>query len=310
LLVALGGNAILRKGDDGSIATQYSRAREALADVAVLAAAGCSIVLTHGNGPVVGNIALRGEIASAEVPPMPLYIADADSEGGIGLLLQQALGNLLRERGCERPVVSVVTQVVVDASDDAFASPSKPIGPLYPEAQALELAAQRGWTMAPQSQGDWRRIVASPQPIRVVETEAISALIAAGVVTIAAGGGGVPVVVTRDGQLEGVDGVIDKDRTSALLATALDLDMLVILQEAEAVYRDWGTPSATAIPDLGAAEAMSLAASDDFAAGSMRPKLEACASFALATGRDALICASGALAAAVAGRAGTRITAG
>lgn len=307
IVVALGGNAIARPGDDGSIGAQCRRADEALADVADLACGGARIVLTHGNGPVVGNIVLRGELASGQVPPMPLFIAGADSEGGIGLVLQQSLGNLLRDRACPRPVVAVVTQAVVDPDDPAFERPTKPIGPYYSAESAAELARERGWRMTREDERGFRRVVASPRPLEVVETEVVATLADAGVITIAAGGGGVPVRRNDDDHLTGVDAVIDKDWTSAVLAVALDAETLAILMEADAVYADWGTPDARALSQLTVADAAELVAAGSLSAGGIRPKVEAAMHFARSTGRDAIICAGGSLAAALMGDAGTRI---
>lgn len=307
LLVALGGNAIARRGDDGTIAAQYRRAREALSMVATLVCEGTPIVLSHGNGPVVGNIVLRGELAANEVPPTPLFIAGADSEGGVGLVLQQVLGNLLRERGCARPVASVVTQVVVDAGDRAFAEPTKPIGPYYSAGTARDLATRRGWTIAEEPGRGWRRTVPSPRPIRIVETDAVRALLEAGVIPIAAGGGGVPVTEAPGGELAGVDAVVDKDWSAAVLAAELGIPTLAILMEADGIYRDWGTPDARLIERLGLADARAMLASPGLAAGSVRPKLAAATHFVERTGGTAIICASGQLCEAMEGRAGTRL---
>lgn len=305
IVVALGGNAIARAGDDGRVETQYLRAIEALRPVARLIASGARVVLTHGNGPVVGNIVIRGEIARADVEPTPLFIADADSEGGIGLMLQQVLGNQLRELGCDRVPVAVVTQVVVDPDDPAFSAPTKPIGPVYTAEHATELARVRGWSIAEQPGSGWRRVVASPLPLRIIESVAIAALLDAGFVPVAAGGGGVP-VVEHDGMLAGIDAVIDKDRTSALLATDLVASHLVILMEADAVYADWGTPAARPLRRLCAEDAEKLARGEGFSAGSIGPKLEAAARFAHGGGVT-VICRAEDLDAALAGEAGTMV---
>lgn len=307
IVVALGGNAIARPGDDGSIGAQCRRADEALADVADLACDGARIVLTHGNGPVVGNIVLRGELAAGQVPPMPLFIAGADSEGGIGLVLQQSLGNLLRDRQCPRPVAAVVTQALVDPHDPAFNRPTKPIGPYYSAEASAGLTRERGWTMTEGDERGFRRVVASPYPLEVIEAEVVATLADAGVIVIAAGGGGVPVRRNDDGHLTGVDAVIDKDWTSAVLAVALDVEMLAILMEADAVYADWGTLNARALRELTVVDAAELVSAGSLSAGGIRPKVEAAVHFARHTGRDAIICAGGSLAAALAGDAGTRV---
>ncbi|HSK48416.1 MAG TPA: carbamate kinase [Coriobacteriia bacterium] len=307
IVIALGGNAIARAGDDGTIDAQYRRAQEAMSSVAGLLCAGAHVVLTHGNGPVVGNIVLRGELASGQVPPMPLFIAGADSEGGIGLMLQQTLGNEMRKRGSSRVVASIITQVVVDAEDPAFKRPTKPIGSFYSADDARRFEKQRSWTMAEQHDGRWRRVVASPRPQRVVEVAAVRAALDAGVVPIACGGGGVPVTERPDGMLEGVDAVIDKDWTSALLAEQIGADMLVILMEVEGLYLDWGTPSARLVDKISAADATSLLKDGTLSEGSIAPKVAAAAHFASASGKRALLCRTEDLGDAVEGRAGTSI---
>jgi carbamate kinase len=308
IVIALGGNAISRAGDTPGIESQFRRANEAMACVAGLVAEGARIVLTHGNGPVVGDILLRGEAAKDIVPPMPLYICDADSEGGIGLMLQQALGNRLRLRGVPVPIATVVTQVVVSADDPAFANPTKPIGPHFSDEEAHLLAAERGWTIAQEAGRGWRRLVPSPRPQRVIETPAVRALVNAGVVAIAAGGGGVPVVEAEDGTLSGVDAVIDKDWASAVLAAEISAEAFVILMEADAVYEGWGTPEQRRIDRLTPEEARELLSSGKLPVGSIGPKVAASAWFAEKTGKDALICRGEDLTAALSGRAGTRFS--
>jgi carbamate kinase len=241
---------------------------------------------------------------------MPLWIADADSQGGIGVMLQMTLGNLLREQGVERKVATVVTQVVVDCSDPAFLAPTKPIGPWYDQEQAREIARQEGWVLREQPGSGWRRVVPSPRPVRIVEAHTISSLVAAGEIVIAAGGGGVPVRQLADGSLAGVDAVIDKDASSALLAALLDAAALVILMAEERVWLGWGTPEQRPVERIAASEARRMLAQAVFAEGSVAPKVAAAATFAERTGRDALICSPSVLAEALAGRAGTRVTAG
>ena len=310
IVVALGGNAISRAGDTPGIESQFRRAEEAMAHVAGLVAEGAHIVLTHGNGPVVGDILLRGEAAADRIPPMPLYICDADSEGGIGLMLQQALGNRLRLRGVVVPIVSLVTQVVVDANDPAFDSPTKPIGPRMTEDEARSRAAERGWHIAEESGRGWRRVVPSPRPQRIIETAAVRALVHAGVVAIAAGGGGVPVVESTDGVLRGVDAVVDKDWASAVLAAEISAEAFVILMEADAVYENWGTPEQRRLDTLTPEQARDLLGSGRLPKGSIGPKVGAAAWFAEKTGNTALICRGEDLSAALSGRAGTRFFSG
>ncbi|MBC7265972.1 MAG: carbamate kinase [Coriobacteriia bacterium] len=306
LVIALGGNAILRRGDDGTIETQFRRADESMQQIVPLVQAGAKVVLTHGNGPVVGNIVIRNEAARDQIPPMPLYIADADSEGGIGFMLETSLTNALARAGSHRRVVTVVTRCVVDPLDPAFQRPTKPIGPYYTAEKAARLAAEEGWAFAEMPGGLMRRVVPSPKPAEIVEAPTIARLAESGDVVIAAGGGGVPVVRQADGTLQGVDAVIDKDWASAILAEAIGADHLVILMEADRVYLGFGTPDARPLETLTAEQAERLVSELD--AGSVGPKVAACAHFARTTGRDAIICAVEQLHEALAGRAGTRIT--
>lgn len=310
IVIALGGNAISRADDVPGIESQFRRAEQAMVYVAGLVADGARVVLTHGNGPVVGDILMRGEAACEIVPPMPLYIADADSEGGIGFMLQQALGNRLRMRGVVVPIATVVTQVVVAEDDPAFDKPTKPIGPYFSGDEAHRLKDDRGWDITEVSGRGWRRVVPSPRPQRIVETPAVRALVKAGVVAIAAGGGGVPVVEDCDGILRGVDAVVDKDWASAVLAAEISAEAFVILMEADAVYADWGTADQRRLDRLSPDEARELLESGHLPVGSIGPKVAACAWFAEKTGNDALICRGEDLTAALSGRAGTRFSVG
>lgn len=309
-VVALGGNAIIRRGDSGTIEQQTERAREAMRGIADLAEECHVLVLTHGNGPVVGNILLRSEAARELVPPMPLYIAGADSGGGVGYLLQQTLHNELVARGLSRQVVTIVTQTVVLADDPAFADPSKPIGPFMSAEDAQAHAAERGWTVREQPGGGWRRVVPSPLPLEIVESPAIRTLAQTGAIVIAAGGGGVPVTRSHDGQLAGVDAVVDKDWTGALLACALGADTYVVLMESDALYRSWGTPDAHRLAHLTAEEARGLLCAGALDSGTVGPKVASSAYAAETCGCTSLLCAPEQLAQAMAGEAGTRIVRG
>lgn len=284
--------------------------RAALTDTAAaladLVASGTSLVLTHGNGPQVGRLLLQQELAADQVPPMPMDVCGALSQGQLGYLLAQALDNALRRRRQDTRVLSLLTQVLVDGRDPAFRRPSKPVGPSYPRAVAQGIAQASGHVFAIQPDGQWRRVVASPRPAGFVEQGALKALVDAGHVVVAAGGGGVPVVEHR-GQLRGVEAVVDKDRTAALLATVVGADVLLVLTEVDRVQVGYGTPSARALSELTLAEARELLAAGEFPEGSMGPKVEACVSFVEAGGRAAI----GALSQAadvLAGRAGTRFT--
>ena len=294
-VVALGGNALTRPGERGTAAEQLANLREALPALAPLLQEP-RVVVTHGNGPQVGNELLRQERAADEAPPLPLWLAVAQTQAEIGALIAAELRGLV-----DRPVACIVTHVRVDEDDPAFGEPTKPIGPFYSQAEAEELERERGWRIVSDAGRGYRRVVPSPQPREIVELDPIRTLLDAGVLAVACGGGGIP-VVAHDGQLRGIDAVIDKDRASALLAAALDAERLVILTAADAVYRDFGGPGEEAIDALGADEAEALL--PELPAGSMRPKVEAAVSFVRATGGEALITSPAALGEG----GGTRVT--
>jgi len=312
LVLALGGNALVPAGQAGTWDEQLAITGATMDEVALLASRGHRIVLTHGNGPVVGNIILRGDAGMAlhGIPPMPMFVCGADSQGGLGFMLQQALQNALRARGLASPVVAVVTQVLVDPADPAFENPTKPIGPFYAGDEAATLRDETGWTLVEDSGRGWRRVVPSPRPVEIVEWEAIRALNDAGVLTIAAGGGGVPVMRGPDGMLRGVDAVIDKDRASALLAGLIGADVLVIVTQVDRVYAGFGTPDQEPLAVLTAGRARELLAAGEFPAGSMGPKIESALTFLEGGGDQVIITAPGRIAAALAGEEGTRIVAG
>ena len=307
IVVTLGGNAILPEKGKGTIHEQREISKAAMAGVAALIAAGERVVLSHGNGPIVGNILIRNEAAADVIPPMPLDICGADSQGGIGYMLQQILGNELTDRGIARPIVSLVTQCVVDEHDPAFANPTKPIGPFYPEERARQLQAEKGYEFREDAGRGMRRVVPSPRALEIVEWEAIRALVETGVVVIAAGGGGVPVVRDAHGHRRGVEAVIDKDQASAVLAGQLGAEKLVILTGVARVALDFGRPTERALDHLTADEAREHLAAGQFPPGSMGPKIEACLAFFAAGGKEAIITSPELLVEAAAGRAGTRI---
>ena len=308
-VVTLGGNALLPGKSKGTIAEQIAVAVRAMSGVAELIEAGEDVVLSHGNGPIVGNIVERNESARASIPPMPLDVCGADSQGGIGYMLQQVLGNELKQRGLDRTVVSLVTQCVVAGNDPAFANPTKPIGPKHSAEEARARRAEKGWTFAEDSDHAWRRVVPSPQPLEIVEWAAIRELIGQGIVVIAAGGGGVPVVREWDGRLRGVEAVIDKDLAAAVLARQIRARRLVILTAVARVTYDYGRATQREIERLTVAEARRGLAEGQFPPGSMGPKVAACLEFIEAGGEDAIITSPENLLAAVAGRAGTRVVA-
>jgi carbamate kinase len=303
LVVALGGNAILRRGESGTVSEQRAAIRDASDGLGRLAAAGHGLVVTHGNGPQVGALLIQQQAARALVPPMPLDVLVAQSQGQLGFLLAAELRAALRRREVDRPVVAVVTQVVVDGGDPAFARPTKPIGPYLSEEEAL-LLRRSSVPVTEVPGGAWRRVVPSPRPIAIVEEEPLRELIAAGAVPIAAGGGGVP-VVREEGGTRGVEGVVDKDFVAVLLAEVVAADALVILTDVERVILDRGTRREQAARRLTIAEAKRALEEGQFPPGSMGPKVEA-AVRAASAGRRAIIAPLSSAGAALDG-AGTEI---
>ena len=278
-VVALGGNALVRDKAHESIPDQYETVQSVAPHLVDLVEDGWDLVISHGNGPQVGFILRRSELANAEVNPVPVDYAVADTQGAIGYMFLKALGNELRRRGLDKPVVAVVTQTVVDPADPAFAHPTKPVGSFMDEGTARRRQAELGWTIAEDAGRGWRRTVASPLPVEVIELPTIRALTAQGVLVVAAGGGGVPVVRDADGTLRGVEAVIDKDLASALIAVELGADLLVIPTGVDQVAVRWGQPDQRWLDTLTVAEAHDLAEKGEFGEGSMRPKVEAVAGF-------------------------------
>jgi carbamate kinase len=293
-VVALGGNALMRPGERGTAAEQLANLRRAMSALQPLLGEP-GLVITHGNGPQVGNELLRQERAADEAPPLPLWLAVAQTQAEIGALISTELGATV-----EREVACVLTHVRVAPDDPAFDRPTKPIGPFYSAEQAEALERERGWALVSDANRGLRRVVPSPDPLEIVELESIRRLIDAGTVTIACGGGGIP-VVRRGARLSGVDAVIDKDRASALLASALGAECLLILTEVPAVFRDFGEPGQEELRELSRSEAESLL--PELPEGSMRPKVESALSFA----GETLITNFDALEAALGGSAGTRV---
>lgn len=305
-VIAVGGNSLTRPGERGTFAEQQQNAELTCRSIAEVLDQGYRVVLTHGNGPQVGHALLRAELAQPQLPVLGLDECDAETEGEIGYLLQQTLHNVLATRQQSVGVVSLVTQVVVSSSDPAFRNPSKPIGPFYRVEEALERKNKLGWTMIEDSGRGWRRLVPSPRPLEIVEMDAIRACVQAGLVVIAAGGGGIP-VVREAGRLRGVDAVIDKDRASCLLARSLRADLLVFSTGVERVALHFRQPGQQWLDRISLADARRFLSAGEFAPGSMGPKIEAAIEFLQAGGRRALVCAPEQLAAAVRGEAGTEI---
>lgn len=305
LVIALGGNAFMRKGE--GLEAQWRNARRAAAVIAK-AARHARILVVHGNGPQVG--ALLEWSHSRSHTGLPLDEAVAATQGWLGYILAQAIGDELEEQGLGRSVAAIVTQVVVSRSDPAWRNPSKPIGPYYTPEEAERLANQRGWVMKPDPRGGYRRVVPSPRPQRIVEEQLIQGLLREARVVIAAGGGGVPVVETGLGQLRGVEAVIDKDHAASLLARRLGATLLAILTDVDGFYHDYGKPTARLVPCMTPREALEAVERGEAPPGSMGPKLEAAAAFTEATGRPAVIARLEHAEEALMGRTGTWIIPG
>ncbi len=298
IVIALGGNALLRRGEPLTAENQRENVRTACAQIARIAP-GNELVVAHGNGPQVGLLALQGA-AYKEVPGYPLDVLGAETEGMIGYIIEQELGNMLP---FEMPFATLLTQVEVDPNDPAFSQPSKPIGPVYSREEAERMAREKGWTIA--ADGDrFRRVVPSPRPKRIFEIRPIRWLLEKGSVVICAGGGGIPTVYDQNGRLRGIEAVIDKDLCSALLVEQLEADLLVIATDVDGAYLDWGTPQQRRIDQAHPDELERLG----FAAGSMGPKVQAACEFARNTGKVAVIGSLGEIDAIVRGRAGTRVS--
>ena len=304
-LIALGGNALILPGEKGYIAEQFRHTDICMKSVACLIEKGWNIVITHGNGPIVGNILLRNECAKDYVPPMPLHICVADSQGGIGSMMAESLKNELAIKSVNQEVAVIITHVLVDRDDTAFLAPSKPIGPYYSENAAREYIKQ-GWKMGEVAGRGWRRLVPSPAPKRIIEISSIRAVFEKGIIPIASGGGGIPVIEDNK-SLKGVDAVIDKDLSASLLASGLGLDRLIILTDVDGVYLNWDTDYRTRLEILSTRDAERYLLDGQFSAGSMGPKITASLDFIRSGGAEVLIANPGDLAAAVAGKAGTRI---
>jgi carbamate kinase len=307
VVIALGGNAILPARGTGTFEEQLSITRVTMSPIAQLVKEGVTVVLSHGNGPIVGNILIRNESVREQIPPMPLDVCGADSQGGIGYMMQQVLQNELHRIGVERTVVTVVTQVIVDERDPAFRRPTKPIGPFYGQDRARVLAAERRWTVAEDSGRGYRRVVSSPKPLEIVEIEAIRNLVKDGAIVIAAGGGGIPVSRQWDGSLHGVEAVIDKDLASALLGRLLGAETLVLVTGVDRVAVSFGRPDQRDLATAGVSELERWLAEGHFPPGSMGPKIQAAIEFVRGGGCSVVITSPGNIQEALKGRAGTRI---
>jgi carbamate kinase len=308
VVLAVGGNSLIRDQAHRTVPDQWALARETCHHIAHIIQAGRNVVITHGNGPQVGFILRRSELARHELHEVPLDSCGADTQGAIGYMIQQALANEFRRRGMARMAVTLVTQVEVSRDSPAFTHPSKPIGSFMDRATALARAAASNWQVAEERGRGWRRVVPSPEPLEIVELDAIRHLVRDGYVVTAVGGGGIPVVRDDQGDLHGIDAVIDKDLASALLASRLGADLFVISTDVRKVCLDFKQPAQRELDAMTLAQAKEYLAAGQFGAGTMAPKIRAIVNFLEAGGRRAIVTCPADLESAICGSAGTRIT--
>ena len=306
MLIAVGGNSLIRAGEKGTVAEQWANARKTAAAIAELIRSGYHLVVTHGNGPQVGAQLLRSERTADQVPGQTLDVCGAASQGEIGYVLAQALADELAIAGLRASIASIVTQTVVRVDDPAMKDPSKPIGPFYSWSEAHERQKQLGWQIVEDAARGYRRVVPSPEPVEIVELEVIRSLMQRGVLVIACGGGGIPVVRCGDG-LKGIEAVIDKDRASALLASNLGVDIFAISTDVDAVYLDYKKPAQRKLSNVTASELGQYLQAGHFPAGNMGPKVESALRFLKVGGKEVIITSYEYLTEAIAGRAGTHV---
>ena len=309
VLVSLGGNAILKHGQRGTAEEQQANVQNTAKHLASLLRRGEKIAITHGNGPQVGNILLQNEIAKETLPAMPLDVCGAESQGMIGYMFQRALRSELGSRGPNLPVVTIVSQTLVDAEDPAFKNPTKPVGPFYTAKEAQQLRETKGWHVISDSGRGYRRVVPSPTPLDIIEKETIIRLFETETVVISVGGGGVPVIREENGELRGVEAVLDKDRTAALLAKILGVETLLILTDVDRVFINYAKSDQRALDKVTVQECRTYLAEGQFPSGSMGPKIESAVSFLQdSTGKRVVIASLEMAEEALKGRAGTTIT--
>ncbi len=309
IMIALGGNAIKQPDELGTTEEQMKNVATACGQIAEISRQGFEIIITHGNGPQVGNLAIQQEQAQELVPAQPLVILGSMTQGQIGYMMQQSLRNLMGEESIE--VVTVVTQVLVDRDDPDFTDPHKPVGPFYKEEEAIQLKIEKGWTIRkvrPNGDRQWRRVVPSPVPLKIVEGKAVRKMVDAGMIVIASGGGGIPVILNEEGKLEGVDAVIDKDRAGEILAEDVGAGIFLILTDVDSVKLDYGKPTEKPIQRMTVEKARTYAREGHFLPGSMGPKVEACITFIEHGGERAIITSLAKAVNALEGKAGTTIT--
>ena len=306
-VLAIGGNSLIKDKSHQTVDDQYDCIKETAQHIVKLIEQDIQVIVTHGNGPQVGFILLRSEISKDQLHDVPLPSAGADTQGAIGYQIQQAVGNILKKKGINKGVATVVTQVLVDKDDEAFNAPTKPIGPFLSKEEAENKKQQYDWDIVEDAGRGYRRVVASPIPIKIIEQNAIDCLIKNDFIVIAVGGGGIPVIEDENGNLSGVPAVIDKDRASSLLARNLKADYLIVSTAVEQVYLNFGTKNEKAISSMTLAEAKRYCTEGHFMKGSMLPKIESAIEFLEGGGKEVIITTPEFIADAVAGKAGTRI---
>ncbi|MGQ3684658.1 MAG: carbamate kinase [Candidatus Loosdrechtia sp.] len=308
MVIALGGNALIKEGQRGTVSEQFENIRTSLDSIIACLKQGYMVILTHGNGPQVGNMLLMAEASRNHVPELTLGICVADTEGAIGYMIQQSLTNRLRKEGIDRCVVTILTQVVVDKNDPAFLNPTKPIGPFFSRKEAERFRQEKGWHIKEDSHRGFRRVVSSPVPLEIVEVRAIKRLLEAGEIVIAAGGGGIPVIIRDDGDMEGVDVVIDKDLASGVLAKDIKANCLAMLTDVEYVFLNFRQPGERPLAKLTIKEAQQYLSEGHFPPGSMGPKIQAAINFLNRGGEFVIITSLDKVEDALQGKTGTIIT--
>ncbi len=306
-VVAIGGNSLIKDKQHRSVPDQYQAAQETCAHIADMIEGGWEVVITHGNGPQVGFILMRSELASHVLHTVPLDSCGADTQGAIGYMLQKALYNEFKRRGLDKQAATVVTQVLVDRDDPAFQNPTKPIGPFMEKEAALKKKEEEDWNVVEDAGRGWRRVVPSPLPRRIIERDAVKQLIEAGLVVVAVGGGGIPVVEDEEGNLVGAEAVIDKDYASGLLASSIDADLLLISTSVEKVAINYRQPDQKWLDRMTVAEARKYLEEGHFAPGSMKPKIKAIIEFLEGGGEEAIVTSPQNIKRALLGQTGTRI---
>jgi carbamate kinase len=308
-VLAFGGNAIIQRGQSGNIHTQFSNTRRVLEGVVGIVSQGAGLIIVHGNGPQVGNELVRSEMAAREVPELPLGVLVADTEGGMGYMIQQCLQNVLWRHKIKKPVVTILTQVVCNRDDPRLKKPTKPVGRFFSKQEAKRLIEEKHWTMVEDAGRGWRLVVPSPEPIRIIEHKTIDMLVKQGIIVIAGGGGGIPITVEENGDFEGQDVVIDKDFTASLIGLNVGADTLIIATDIRKVALNFNTPKQRYLNRMTVSEAEKYLAEGHFLEGSMGPKIEASIRFLRGGGKRVIITSPGRVGPALKGDTGTVIVA-